>query len=420
MSLSIEAIDKMKVEELKAELKVRSKSVVGKKADLYARLLEAVKEGSSIVGDENKTSLTFEPQENVFTSRAEIDSEKSAVVTCVSNDLPDVLKKEETVAEKSEVLACVSNNLPDSHTNKGEFFAGNSDVLACVSNELSDIHTNKKETVTGESEVLACAPNDLPFPSLETISHIVPTTSDAFNVLSHSVEVNAKSIYTEEQSAVEVKGSDSNVDESDETNHVRIDNFQRPLNHKALLEWLVNISGIKISPEDLWINGIKTHCYVDFDNVADAKTCINVVKGEKWPLNSTSTNAIYLDANFTGVSAKMAPESTEAKLAPKVWRLKAAPTNLAAGTPPVVCIGASGSILDRVKPLVESLKRQREEEKQSANKKGDKSNSSNFVGEEPVDLDSLSLLFRKTQTTPHLYWLPLTLDQVNEKKRKGK
>lgn len=103
---------------------------------------------------------------------------------------------------------------------------------------------------------------------------------------------------------------------SDGKYHVRIDNFQRPLHVKALIEWLQALCLCIISPEAIWINSIKTHCYVDFSTYTEAKLCIEKVAGLKFPLTST----YILQANFTLVSAAEAPHSTEAAMKPGAWK----------------------------------------------------------------------------------------------------
>ena len=110
--------------------------------------------------------------------------------------------------------------------------------------------------------------------------------------------------------------SPDEVQSSDGKYHVRIDNFQRPLHVKALIEWLQALCLCIISPEAIWINSIKTHCYVDFSTYTEAKLCIEKVTGKKFPLTST----YILQADFTLVSAAEAPHSTEAALKPGAWK----------------------------------------------------------------------------------------------------
>jgi hypothetical protein len=99
------------------------------------------------------------------------------------------------------------------------------------------------------------------------------------------------------------------------TTHVRIDNFQRPLMNKNLMKWLSEKTGSTVNEETLWINSIKTHCYVDFPTVEEAETCINKISGLKFP----DTNTQLLSAHFTTVSVKEAPTSHEGTMKPGEW-----------------------------------------------------------------------------------------------------
>jgi RNSP1-SAP18 binding (RSB) motif len=98
--------------------------------------------------------------------------------------------------------------------------------------------------------------------------------------------------------------------------HVRIDNFQRPLTDKLLFEWLATTLGYELSKEHLWMNKIKTHCYIDFDSLALAEACIAAVTGQK--VNSKHTQ--HLVAALTEVSAADAETSIEGNMKPSEWK----------------------------------------------------------------------------------------------------
>jgi len=99
------------------------------------------------------------------------------------------------------------------------------------------------------------------------------------------------------------------------TTHLRIDNFQRPLKLEGLSLWLQKHSGLTVPVENIWINSIKTHCYVDFESIEDAKKCREAVHGLHWAAGT----AIALVADYTQVSAKEAETAPEAKLKPDQW-----------------------------------------------------------------------------------------------------
>ena len=106
------------------------------------------------------------------------------------------------------------------------------------------------------------------------------------------------------------------LQEARKTNNVRIDNFQRPFSLQQLIEFLEENLQFKINEQNLWLNSIKTHCYITFDNDVDATTCINNIKGKRFP----STNSTELTADFTKVSVQEAPSSREAYEMPGNWK----------------------------------------------------------------------------------------------------
>lgn len=104
---------------------------------------------------------------------------------------------------------------------------------------------------------------------------------------------------------------------SNPSRHIRIDNFQRPLLNKCLISWLEELCGH--SDFDIWLNPIKTHCYLTFTSVDAARYCLEKVQGKKFD----HLQRLPLVASFTTVSSKEAPTSSEAALPPKEYRQKA-------------------------------------------------------------------------------------------------
>ena len=99
------------------------------------------------------------------------------------------------------------------------------------------------------------------------------------------------------------------------SSHLRIDNFQRPLNIQTLRNWLQERYGKEIPMENIWLNAIKTHCYVDLDSPSSAALLRELVHNVQWP----DTNPHKLFADFTTVSAAEAPTHPEAQLKPGQW-----------------------------------------------------------------------------------------------------
>jgi apoptotic chromatin condensation inducer in the nucleus len=249
--------------------------------------------------------------------------------------------------------------------------------------------------------------------------------------------------------------------------HVRIDNFQRPLTDKLLFDWLNKTLGHEILKENLWMNKIKTHCYVDFDSLSLAEACITAVTGSK----VDSKHTMQLVADMTDVSALEAETAPEAKMKPNEWKnnknlgLNSLPQKTAPAAATAHISGSSVDVInnDVVMKAVNlqlvasnstknsesrpesrhvtgneqvgfstrrnrinngtgitksaeevSLKRQRVESVGSEGRvlQGRKVNDQN-EDEDALELDTL---FRKTKAIPPLYWLPITEDIVKYRK----
>jgi hypothetical protein len=98
--------------------------------------------------------------------------------------------------------------------------------------------------------------------------------------------------------------------------HVRIDNFQRPLTLRSLVTWLEEKLNLKVEESNIWVNGIKTHCYVTFQSQEESKLCKETIEGLKFP----ATNPLSLIVNYTKLPANEASESSEAALKYQDWQ----------------------------------------------------------------------------------------------------
>lgn len=105
--------------------------------------------------------------------------------------------------------------------------------------------------------------------------------------------------------------------ESLRSKYIRIDNFQRPLHLKNLIQWLQTTLELPdLEEESVWLNSIKTHCYLQLPSEEVAELSIQRVSGQKFP----STNVKSLSADFTTVSPADAPQSLEAQMKPEEWK----------------------------------------------------------------------------------------------------
>ncbi|XP_040580422.1 uncharacterized protein [Lepeophtheirus salmonis] len=153
------------------------------------------------------------------------------------------------------------------------------------------------------------------------------------------------------------------IDEN-ETDVLFIRNLVRPFTLTQLKELLKRTGNV----EDFWINKIKSHCYVRFSKVEEASETRHALDGVKWPNSNPKT----LSVTFS--TRKKMEETAEEKTSFEAPPLKTEPK-------------------EAVRPSKEKEKTTTES-KESA---------------KPQLLDDL---FRKTKTTPCIYWT------VNEKSLK--
>ena len=236
-------IESLKVDELKNELKKRGctpAEMRGIKKDLVAKLSALIAQESN--GDNNQTENNSPPE-----SIAEIPSEETATndpnssievvaskpVDEKSSPIKDIKSKEEVIDTEPEL---------------------NSESTPKLVDKISSDKKNKAEKIL----------------ELKEKAKIVAKEAEAIKLLDSNISP------VESQTA-------STTTLSDPSCNVRIDNFVRPLNQKVLLQWIqdkLNKNQVEVSlvPEDLWVNSIKTHCYVTFPSPKEALACINVIQ----------------------------------------------------------------------------------------------------------------------------------------------
>ena len=304
----MEDAKKMTVNQLKEELKKRNASIQGNKPELYARLVELIEtQETSETGDESTRMIENE----VTTESNQVNV--STIVPVSSLDVEMV----EIQQQKSEVSVPASEENEtrlDSakETNDNPISAQPESVGSSAINDGSEV--NEAESTNIPS--VESAPAD-------SVPTMKPENSNPMEEESQENNDQALSLGEKIRQNIKKRKDRENPDEDQpetkssqkKTNFVRIDNFQRPLNVKSLVKWLTETIGTNITEEMIWINTIKTHCYIDFSSVEEAENCINKITGLKYP--ATSTN--LLSGHFTTVSVKDAPTSPEAALKPGEW-----------------------------------------------------------------------------------------------------
>ncbi|KAG0550916.1 hypothetical protein BDA96_01G378700 [Sorghum bicolor] len=187
------------------------------------------------------------------------------------------------------------------------------------------------------------------------------------------------------------------------TTSLRIDRFVRPFTLKAVQELLGKTGTV----QDFWMDHIKTHCYVTFSSVDEAVATRDAVYNLQWPPN----NGNKLVAEFVD------PQEVKLKVDPPPP--PAAPISPAAATraPPVPQTQANQSVPRQAAtpkeqlppppplakpPIADPAALVRERLPPTPKKP-----------EPPVV--TLDDLFKKTQSSPRIYYLPLSEEEVAAK-----
>lgn len=333
MTLTIEECKKFIVADLKEQLKLRGASTNGKKADLLERLIELVREENSVIA--SKTTATDSTA--TFPSQSEIVPEdRSAPIDpeiTSASPIEDTTSK--PIDDISDDAIPVVQGTGEKNVDDGKILLEESSISISGSKSLAVAMSEKLvDEVAKDDENNDHTNTESLIPKLSNSSENSETTSEFSNpkTLNEIIKSNlVKKIALSSQEVAHEKEKEIR------TRFVRIDNFQRPLHVKMLVKWFEETLGLTgVTEENVWVNSIKTHCYVDLASVEQAETCIDKATGLKFP----STSARTLVANFTTISAKDAPTSAEALRLPGEWKLAAGD---AAGSPKFATAGGAAA-----------------------------------------------------------------------------
>jgi hypothetical protein len=244
---------------------------------------------------------------------------------------------------------------------------------------------------------------------------------------------------------------------------LHISNLTRPFTVPQLKELLskygpllTNTNSQSSEKHFFWINSVKSHCYVAFINESGAKAACEALNNTQWPqsnpkqlkVNLTTLDELILHMNSDNPVA--ASKSSKPRKSESEGNAKNTNTGITltvknensvksnGGADAAAAASSHGNSKQNGKYNSEKENKDRDRnkvrewdvakmgarsnrsrsrspkaEKRDGAAKGKEAKSGKNKEESPVTLD---VLFRKTKTTPFIYWLPLTEEQYEERK----
>jgi len=206
------------------------------------------------------------------------------------------------------------------------------------------------------------------------------------------------------------------------TSVIRITNLVRPFTVGQLRDLLQRTG--KIVPNGFWIDTIKSQCIVEYENEDQAIETVYALNDSQWP----STNPKFLRVVFTNkeeLSKALSgthPDRLDKQKESKVEKLRTQVENNF-----ILREWDRGKLEDMngedekdEKPMKRKISDDLHVTKDKKIKKDekdlqDKRKKSKSKTPDRIPTKSLDELFRKTKTTPTLYWSPLSIEQIAEK-----
>ncbi|XP_025194610.1 apoptotic chromatin condensation inducer in the nucleus-like [Melanaphis sacchari] len=223
-----------------------------------------------------------------------------------------------------------------------------------------------------------------------------------------------------EEKYEEVPKKKSSVKRITTTSVIHITNLVRPFTVGQLRDLLQRTG--KIVSNGFWIDAIKSQCIVEYENEDQAIETVYALNDSQWP----STNPKFLKVVFTNKEelnkalSGTHPERLDKQKESKVEKLRTHVENNF-----ILREWDRGKLEDMNgekddKPIKRKISDDLHATKDKKLKKDekdlhDKRKKSKSKTPERIPTKSLDELFRKTKTTPTLYWSPLSMEQIAEK-----
>ncbi|KAH7438483.1 hypothetical protein KP509_04G016900 [Ceratopteris richardii] len=250
-----------------------------------------------------------------------------------------------------------------------------------------------EDIVLPENKNGSCSPSPKPTAKGEMAPRLLPGISDSSSGLPKRTTPKVVATTRSLPPLVKVESCESKriVPPSKRTpsNTLKVDGFVRPFTLKSLQDTLASFGKFSY----FWMDDIKTHCYVSYPSVNDAVAARNWLFGRQWPpIVGNFLSADFVDPNELKIRIEGLSEKPQAGSALALTRV---PDPMPAPSRPdhsqSFPTNSTASSMS-LPPLEQRL----------------------CPPPEPP-MPTLEDLFLKTKAKPHIYYLPLTDEQVAER-----
>jgi len=381
---------------------------------------ESVNEIKSIPVNENKSKLVDKEEtkpndESYNVLSSDIPNSKQSNVEKELNEMPKPLsshpkrkwgscKTRTPITISPFTLGTIIESNGDSIADNGEYRSEEGEIQRTDSDEEQEVEE-------------AMEINDTMLIDHEAVDYEAPEEEEK-PFIDNDDNKSDKSL-AEEKYEVEEKKK-SSVKRITTSSVIRITNLVRPFTVGQLRDLLQRTG--KIVSNGFWIDTIKSQCIVEYENEDQAIETVYALNDSQWP----STNPKFLRVVFTNKEELNKalngthPERLDKQKESKVEKLRTQVDNHF-----ILREWDRGKLEDMNgekddKPIKRKISDDSHAIKDKKLKKDekdlhDKRKKSKSKTPERIPTKSLDELFRKTKTTPTLYWSPLSMEQIAEK-----